>query len=74
MAYKCPLQERRNGVKPLLCKGAIKRLGIPKNAPVAVLMQAYCAFQHYCPTTRRAENTDSAKKCFDSLSAQEGAD
>ena len=72
--YFCPYQYRKAGVRLLLCKGIMKRLGIQETASVVQLAQAYCAHQKFCPVSRRVENTEQARGCYESLSSQEGGE
>lgn len=61
--YVCPNAVRAKTISLLLCR-ALMTQGVnykeKKNA-----LQAVCAFQRYCPLTKRAENLDNARGCFE---------
>ena len=66
--YVCPEQYRKSSVKLLLCRRTMIALSLSETAPVVKLMQAVCLHQKYCPLSKRAENTDEAVKCYESIS------
>lgn len=61
MAWHCPYAVRQNSVDFLICKLQMKD-GANYSTP-AEAAKAFCACQHICPVSRRAENTESARKC-----------
>lgn len=64
MNYVCPFQKRVKQLKPLVCKILCERQSIAENASPLEYAKCYCAYQHYCPSTRQSENTENAKKCL----------
>ena len=65
--YHCPYADRRACAGFLLCK-ALYREGINYNDRKNA-MTVICAHQKQCMRTGRMENSDEAKKCYESKSA-----
>ena len=63
MLYQCPLARRIRQQKYLLC---FLRMSPDINySKTQNACQAFCAYQHMCNITGRAENTDRARQCFE---------
>lgn len=60
--YVCP-NAIRTALPFLMCRLLMKDGADYTKSDVGAT--AFCAYQHYCPNTRRAENTDNAKKCYE---------
>ena len=60
--YICPAQIRKNTHPFLMCELA-KKEGVDYN-PRENAYTIVCACQHYCPHTKRVENTDAFKACY----------
>ncbi len=60
--FICPYSVRDNRFRFLLCR-RISDGKIYRTATEAA--EAFCAHQHHCPKTGRAENTEAAKDCFE---------
>ena len=66
--YRCPNQHRARTMGFLLCKAYMKDgedYNVKENA-----MKAICAYQYYCPRTKRQENTKCAKECYSRQTAK----
>ena len=66
--YVCPNQVRIKNVKLLLCRRFMKEnvdYSIKANYSTVI-----CGAQKYCPHTKRAENTEMAKKCYKNQSSK----
>lgn len=62
MKYSCPNAVRKNQYAFIMCKAMMDKqtdYNITANA-----YRAFCAYQHQCPSTKRAENTDRARACY----------
>ncbi len=60
--YICPFQKRLTNLRYLICAdliGKATNLNDEKSA-----LGAFCAHQHFCTCSGRAENTDGARECY----------
>lgn len=58
----CPYAVRNN-LPFLMCKLLMKE-GVDY-AKADSGGKAFCAYQHFCPRTKRNENTENARKCYE---------
>lgn len=65
--YICPAQIRKN-IHPFLMCELLKKDNVDYNLRENALTIA-CPNQHYCPCTKRPENTAEYKVCYDNLKA-----
>ena len=63
MTFNCPYAVRFKGVQGMGCRKAMKE-GVDYNIRENQL-EVFCACQRYCPTERRAINSDGAKQCYE---------
>lgn len=61
--YVCPAALRKNIHPFLMCTLEMKE-GVDYNKRENAI-QSICAYQHYCPCTKRTENTADYKECYD---------
>lgn len=66
--YICPAQIRTN-IHPLLMCSLMKKEGEDYNLRENAT-KIYCVCQHYCPCTKRPENTAQYKECYAKMTAQ----
>lgn len=62
MNYSCPFAKRLKQHQYLLCRARMNPL--IDYTKIENACQAFCAYQHMCSITGRAENTDRARQCF----------
>lgn len=60
--FVCPAQIRKN-IHPFLMCELAKKEGVDYNLRENA-QTIFCACQHYCPQTKRAENTEGCKACY----------
>lgn len=61
--YVCPAAERKNIYPFLICK-LMKEEGVDYNLRENA-QKISCVNQHYCPCTKRNENTSKSKDCYE---------
>ena len=69
--FICPAQIRKNTHPFLMCELA-KKEGVDYNLRENALT-IVCAYQHYCPHTKRIENTEGFKACYAAKTALKNA-
>lgn len=65
--FTCPAQIRKNTHPFLMCELA-KEEGVDYNLRENA-QKIFCACQHYCPHTKRPENTEGYKDCYKAKTA-----
>jgi hypothetical protein len=61
--YLCPYAVRQAEMSFIICAYIMEK-GVDYSK-IQNAARIFCAHQHYCPETKRAENTEMAKQCYE---------